>query len=252
MPSSSRRTRKASRSAGSCSGKRQVRGLWANSCTESIPNACAFSGAFLIPPEQWPPRSMPPKLPEPCRQAGRLVLELAPRGARKWFERLERDPAAVEFPEAGDHPVDEERLLHVPVLVNHRLAIHVRQDARAVLVREQQLVPARQQSRRRRRVGRSERGARKIEQLAAVLVAEAPQAKQFEAGREVADRHAAPLGKVGPRGRPEGAEVAPDRKRGCLAARRMLVVGGLERRRAAEAVVGALGRLLQPPERHHP
>ena len=81
----------ASKSAGSCSGKRQVRGLCANSCTESMPNACAFSSAFLIPPEQWPPRSTSLTLAEPGRQARRLVLELAPGGSRERRERLGHD-----------------------------------------------------------------------------------------------------------------------------------------------------------------
>src|SRR3954447_4465239 len=119
MPSSSRRTRKASRSAGSCSGKRQVRGLWANSCTESIPNECAFSSAFLIPPEQWPPRSTALTLAKPRVQPGGLVLDLAPDLARERRERLEDDPILLSPPEAGHDPVDQEGLLHVAVLVDH-------------------------------------------------------------------------------------------------------------------------------------
>ena len=96
-------------------------------------------------------------------------------------------------------------------------------------------------------------GARgEIEQLAAPLVAQRAQPQGLEARREVADRHAAPLRDIRARRGPEGGEVAPDRVRGRLGARWVLVVGGLVERRAAEAVEGRLRRLLEPSERDHP
>src|SRR5437764_473004 len=58
IPASSRRFRNAARSAGSWSGKRHARGLWAKSWTASAPIATALSIARLTPPEQCPPISM--------------------------------------------------------------------------------------------------------------------------------------------------------------------------------------------------
>src|SRR5919198_4669097 len=109
-----------------------------------MPNSEALSSAFLIPPEQWPPRSTPPTLPQPgadaslamprirlnrpvdisaasdprCK-AGGLVLQLALRHPWQRLERLEHHPFALLPPEAGDGAVDEERLLDVAVLVDH-------------------------------------------------------------------------------------------------------------------------------------
>src|SRR5215210_3107572 len=131
MPSCSRRRLKASRSAGSCSGKRQVRGLCAKSCTASIPNECAFSSAFLIPPEQWPPSSMGATLPEPGLEAAGLVLELPPFLPGEGRERLEHDPPALAPPEPGDRPVHDECLLHVAVPVNNCGPVLLREHAGA-------------------------------------------------------------------------------------------------------------------------
>src|SRR4051812_32417918 len=141
MPSSSRRTRKAARSAGSCSGKRHARGLWANSCTESIPNECAFSSAFLIPPEQWPPRSMPPTLPEPRFEAGALVLEVAPGRGRQRRERLGHNSLPLDPPDAGHVAVDRKGRLDVRVLAHHERAVLVGEDALPV---DQDVVELRQ------------------------------------------------------------------------------------------------------------
>ena len=136
--------------------------------------------------------------------------------------------------------------------MDDRLPVFVGEDARAVLVREQQLVPARQEAGRRGRVGRRQRRAREIEQLAAPLVAQGADAEALEAGREVADGDAAPLRDVGARGGPERGEVVRDGVFGGLGERRVGVVGGLVQRRAAEAVEGALRRLLEAGERDDP
>src|SRR5262249_36895981 len=217
-----------------------------------MPNAWAFSSAFLIPPEQWPPRSTGATLPEPRMQARGLVLELTARRAWERGERLEPDPVAFFRPQAGDQAVHQERLLDVPIALDRGLAVLVGEDARAVLVREQQLVPARQQARRRRRVRGHERCPWEVEDLAPPFVAEAPEAQCLEAGLEVPNRHTAPLGHVGAGGRSEGTEVAADGERRRLGARRLLVVPDLVGRRAAEGVEGRLRRLLEPAQRHHP
>jgi len=75
-------------------------------------------------------------------------------------------------------------------------------------VREERVVPSRQEAHRRRRVGGGQRGAGEIEQLAPVLVAEA--AQRLEGVGEVGDAEPRPLGDVGARRGPEGAEVPVD------------------------------------------
>jgi len=111
-------------------------------------------------------------LAQPHGQPPGLVLELATGCARDRREGLERNPSRVLAPpEAGDRAVDEKGLLDVPVFVDHRLAVLVLQDTRAVLVSQQQLVPTRQEACRRPLVADGERSARQIEQLTALLVA---------------------------------------------------------------------------------
>jgi hypothetical protein len=114
-------------------------------------------------------------LAQPHGQPPGLVLELATGCARDRREGLERNPSRVLAPEAGDRAVDEKDLLDVPVFVDHRLAVLVLQDTRAVLVSQQQLVPARQEACRRPLVADGERSARQIEQLTALLVAKRAQ-----------------------------------------------------------------------------
>src|SRR3954453_12993641 len=160
IPSSSRRRLNASRSAGSWSGNRQARGLCAKSCTESIPKACALSSAFLIPPEQWPPRSLSPTLPEPRGQAPGLVLNLASDRSRERLEGLGHDSRLVDPPDAGDVAVHGEGRLHVGVLAHDELAIGLRQHPRAV---EQDVVELRQETDRGGRVGARPRRARQVE-----------------------------------------------------------------------------------------
>ena len=114
-------------------------------------------------------------------------------------------------PAARDDAVDEEGLRDVAVLRDHRLAVLLRQDARAVGEREQHVVPLRQEADRRGRVGRGERRALEVEQLAAVLVAEAAQRlERFERLGEVGDAHARPVCEIRAARGTEGAEVAPD------------------------------------------
>src|SRR6476469_4536651 len=115
-------------SAGSWSGKRQARGLWTNSCTESIPNECALSSAFLIPPEQWPPRSTSPTLPEPRLEARGLVGKLTSSRARERREWLGHDAVLCNPPDARDVAVDREGRLDVGVLAHHERAVFVRQN----------------------------------------------------------------------------------------------------------------------------
>ena len=71
--------------------------------------------------------------------------------------------------------VDEERLRDVAVHADDRLAVLLRQHARPIGEREQQVVPLRQEANGRGGFGVRQRRARDVEQLAAVLVAKAAQ-----------------------------------------------------------------------------
>ena len=73
----------------------------------------------------------------------------------------------------GDEPVDEERLRDVAVHADDRLAVLLGEHARPIGEREQHVVPLRQEANGRGRVGIRQRRARDVEELAAVLVAEA-------------------------------------------------------------------------------
>ena len=147
----------------------------------------------------------------------------------------------VGAPAARDDAVDEERLRDVAVLRDHRLAQLLGQHAAPVGVREQRVVPLRQEADGRGRVGGRERRARDVEQLAAVLVAEAAQRlERVERGGEVGDAEARPVGDVGARRRAEGARGSGARARCARRARpsaRARGTGG--RRRAAGLVQSA-------------
>ena len=86
----------------------------------------------------------------------------------------------------------------------------VGEDPGAPCVHEQGRVPGREEAHRNRSLGGRKRRAREVEQLAALLVAEAAELHPLERLRERADAHPGPVGDVRPRRRPERAEVAAD------------------------------------------
>ncbi len=84
----------------------------------------------------------------------------------------------------------------------------LRQDLRPACVDEQRRVPGREEARRRLRRGAWERRARQVDELAALLVAEAAQAKALRGLLDGGRGEARPVGGVGEARRPEAGEVA--------------------------------------------
>ena len=121
------------------------------------------------------------------RKALGLGLDFPRRRAIELRKCLPANAAGVVAPGTGHGAVDEERA--------DRLRHPRREDARPVLlgehagptyVDEQDGVPGRQEPNRRRSVGWRERRAREVEELAAGLVAEAPEPQPSERRAEVA------------------------------------------------------------------
>ena len=111
IPASARRSRKRSKLAGSWFVGRHVRGLWVKTCTES---ASSSTRRGRSPCRSRPRRRCARRCcisPKPGLQPGRLVLDLAPRGARQRRERRERStfPFLICRPGRSDEAVDEER-----------------------------------------------------------------------------------------------------------------------------------------------
>ena len=144
------------------------------------------------------------------RRSG-LVRDLALRphatAARTARRRRARSPRATSC----DESVDEERLRHVAVHADHLFAVGLRQHARTIGPREQHVVPLRQEANGRRGVGVRERRAGDVEELAAVLVAEAAERLEpLERARDLRDAHHRPRPDVLPRRRPERREIATE------------------------------------------
>ncbi len=131
--------------------------------------------------------------------------------ARQRRERLEHDAPVLDAPDARDEPVDEERLRDVAVHADDRLPVLLRKHARPVREREQHVVPLRQEANGRGRLGVRQRRARDVEELAAVLVAEAAQRLEpVERALELGHVHHAPGDDVTARRGPERGEVATE------------------------------------------
>src|SRR5581483_610924 len=73
-----------------------------------------------------------------------LLLQLALRRGGEWLERRRADATLLHLPRAGDEAVDEERLRDVAVHTDHPLPVSLGQEAAAVGMREQNVVPLRQ------------------------------------------------------------------------------------------------------------
>src|SRR5262249_10898896 len=148
---------------------------------------------------------------EPGFQSAGFVLHLTAQHSRQRRKGLGPDTTVFDPPKPGNEAVDEERGLDHPSAVDDRPAVLVRDHARPVGMRQDEVVVAREEPDRGARVAGRERGAWQIEQLTSPLVAEAPQRlERRERGLEVAHAEPAPLGDVSPRRRPESPEVATD------------------------------------------
>ena len=124
-------------------------------------------------------------------------------------ERLGQHAPVLDAPHAGDEPVDEERLRDVAVHADDRLPVVLRKDSRPIREREQHVVPLRQEADGGGRLGVRQRRARDVEELAAVLVAEAAQRLEpIERPLDLGHVHHAPGADVAARRRPERGEVA--------------------------------------------
>ena len=155
-------------------------------------------------------------------------------------ERLDEKAAFVDLPRAGHEAVDEKRLRDVAVRCDHTLAVRVRQDAAPLgrRIREQRRVPLRKQARRRRRAAVRSRGALKVVEEAATLVAEPPRRDVGEHRADRGRRHAKPGGDVVHRCRAECREVT----RGGMRHRQCRQL-----RIADPLVVGPVGGSLRQP-----
>src|SRR5215204_6864251 len=105
-----------------------------------------------------------------------LLVELPLRRTRDAPERLDPDPIAVASPGTCDLAVEEQRVDRVRRLdVEDLGAMLLREDLRMPGMDEECRVPDRQEARRRGCVGIRERRAGQVDELLAVLAAEAPE-----------------------------------------------------------------------------
>ena len=141
-------------------------------------------------------------------EARGLVLELAKRRTGKRLEGFEDDASALDAPDACDDAVDQERLRHVAVRLDHRLPVGLGEDAGPVREREQHVVPLGEEANRRDRVRIGDRRPRHVEELATAFVAEAPERlESLERPIDLGHVHHAPLDDVAARRRSERREV---------------------------------------------
>ena len=243
------RPRRAARGSGRRSPDRgssaaTVRGLCVKTCSDSAPIASARSTAVWMPPADGQVRAdvHRPTLAEPRLQPRRLVLDLAAGGAGERRERRRARPCRSCPPSTSRRRCRRRgtSASTSPFLAITALRSSSGRTRRAVVVREQRVVPLRQEAHGRGRVGRRERRARDVEQLASVLVAEAPQRlERVERGGEVGDAEARPVGDVGARRRAEGARGSGGRAR-CARRARPSSSGGPD-----TAWKSARGRVVQ-------
>src|SRR4051794_16970305 len=137
----------------------------------------------------------------------RLLLQRSVLRARELDQRSERQHAFADVPGAGDAPVDRERRLAAD---GRRQRVQLRRDdARAVGVGEQRLVPVPEEARGEGCIGGWQRRARQVAQAVAVLDGLQP----LPGGREVALGDARPGGGVARARGAEGGEVALEHER---------------------------------------
>ena len=119
-------------------------------------------------------------------------------------------------------------------------------------MREEDLVPARQEADRRRLSPGGEGRAREIEEEATVLVFERSQPEGLEGGIEVAKRDAAPGREVGAGRGPEGAQVAAHEVQASLRRCGQGRLDAAEGRDPGRRPERRLGCLLEPGEDEQP
>ena len=108
-------------------------------------------------------------------EAPGLVLDLASRRARQRLERLERDPPSSARQGPATNPSTRNVCATSPFIPMTVFRYSLGEHARPVGPCEQHVVPLRQEANRRGRLGVGQRRARDVEELAALLVAEAAQ-----------------------------------------------------------------------------
>src|SRR5213078_2377898 len=144
-------------------------------------------------------------------EALRLAAQLAPGRPIEPLERLEPRPSSLVPPGARHRPVDEEGLNRVGRPgVEYERPIPLGDEPGPARMDEQGGIPNRQEADGRGRVGIRERRSREVEELLAILAAEASQAKARERRREVSDRQPGPVRDGSARRRAEAAQVAAD------------------------------------------